>query len=205
MKLLIQPLPIRIFHWVMVASVTMLVLTGLLFYTTADVFSVKFRLVRLLHGTAGVIATANLFAQIAYYLTTRKYSEVVLNRDDMRNLSAFFRYYLFMRPDHPNFGKYNPGQKFIYDSWAIALLLSAGVGYVLMYPSETTAWQRWLGGLETMRLLKYFITIWFIATIPVHIYLVFTEDPAKLQAMFTGYVKKDPPQNVTEAKPMKPQ
>jgi Ni/Fe-hydrogenase 1 B-type cytochrome subunit len=190
LKVLIQPLPIRIFHWVMVATVTTLVFTGLLFYTNTDKLQVPFRLFRLLHGTAGIILTANLLGHIYYYLVTRRYWEIILNMADLHNLRAFFAYYLFLRSDHPNFGRYNPGQKLIYDSWALAGLLSAVAGFILLFPAETTSFQHWLGGLATLRLLKYGITIWFIVTIPVHIYLVFTEDPAKLQAIFTGYVEK---------------
>ena len=202
MKLLIQPLPIRIFHWVMVSAVTSLVLTGLLFYTNNGMLQVPFRTVRLIHILAGIVLTANLFFHIYYYIVTSRYSEVLLNRDDLGNLKAFFQYYLFLRPDHPNFGRYNPGQKLIYDSWALASVLSAVAGYILLFPAETTSLQRWLGGLQLMRLWKYAITVWFLATIPVHIYLVFTENPAKLQAIFTGYVSKpsEPPVCTSAAK-----
>jgi Ni/Fe-hydrogenase 1 B-type cytochrome subunit len=187
---LIQPLPIRIFHWLMVVEVTILVLTGLLFYTNTNKLQLPFRVIRLLHGTAGVALMANLLGHTYYYIVTRRYREIVLNIVDFHNLKAFLAYFLFLRSDHPNFGRYNPGQKLIYDSWALASLLSALAGFVLLFPSESTALQFWLGGLPVLRLLKYGIMIWFIVTVPVHIYLVFTEDPAKLQAIFTGYVKE---------------
>lgn len=198
MKILIQPLAIRIFHWVMVTTVTILVFTGLLFYTNTDFVRLPFRIVRLLHGTAGIVFIANLLAHIYYYVVTRRYPEIVLNRADISNLKAFLLYYLFMRPDHPNFGRYNPGQKLVYDSWAIAGLIAAIASYVLMFPSETTMLQSWFGGLHTIRMVKYAITIWFLFTIPVHIYLVFSEDPAKLQAIFTGYVSKEAPTDSAE-------
>ena len=58
---LIQPLPIRIFHWLMVVEVTILVLTGLLFYTNTDKLQLPFRVVRLLHGTASVAKLQAIF------------------------------------------------------------------------------------------------------------------------------------------------
>lgn len=197
MKLLVQPLVIRIFHWVMAGTVIVLVLTGLLFHTKTALFQAPFRTVRLLHGAAGIILTINILVHIYYYLVTRRYPEIVLNRDDLSNLKAFFQYYLYLRPDHPNFGRYNPGQKLIYDSWAVVCILSALAGFTLMFPDETTRLQRWFGGLQMLRLFKYVIAIWFLVTIPVHIYLVVTEDPAKLQAIVTGYVNEEsePPAN----------
>ena len=200
LKLQTQPLAIRIFHWVMTACVIVLVITGLLFYAEPGQVNAPFRMIRLLHGTAGVILTLNVLAHIYYYLVTRRYPEIVLNRSDISNLKAFFQYYLFLRPAHPNFGRYNPGQKLIFDSWAIVSVLSAIAGFILLFPSETGMLQRWSGGLQMLRLLKYGITVWFLLTIPVHIYLVFTEDPAKLQAMFTGYVRKENNQQVNAAK-----
>lgn len=203
MKKLIQPLPVRIFHWVMVVSVLLLTGTGIMFSLPHHFLILPYRLLRLIHGTAGIILTANTFGQIYYYLVTRRYPEVLLNLDDWRNLGAFLQYYVFLRPSHPNFGRYNPGQKLIYDSWILLIVLSAVAGFILMFPADSTAWQVWLGGMQQLRLVKYFITIWFIATIPVHIYLVFTEDPAKLQAMITGYVSKEAAPPAVEAKPVK--
>lgn len=187
----IQPPAVRIFHWVMAGTVVLLVLTGLFFYTQPETIRIPTRLIRLVHGSGGFVLMANLTGQIYFYAITGKYKEVLFGWWDLGNVPGFLRYAFFLTANHPNFGKYNPGQKLIYTSWALAVMISAVSGLVLMFPGETILFQRWFGGLQTFRLIKYFITSWFVITIPVHLYLVFTEDPAKLQAMLTGYVKKE--------------
>jgi len=61
-----------------------------------------------------------------------------------------------------------------------------------MFPDGTVRLQRMLGGLNTLRSIHFLVAAFFAGTIPFHLYLVFSEDPAKLQAIFTGYVQKEP-------------
>jgi len=49
-----------------------------------------------------------------------------------------------------------------------------------------------VGGLQVIRWIKFTISIYLLATIPVHIYLSLTEDISRLQAMVTGYERKPP-------------
>ena len=42
---------------------------------------------------------------------------------------------------------------------------------------------------QQIRVTKFFLTIYFIITIILHIYLAHTEDIAKTQSMFTGWVR----------------
>jgi len=192
LKLLLQPLPIRIFHWTLVAAVSTLVLTGLYLDNPVTVLHFRMGTVRYVHLLAAMVLIVNVFGQMYYYIYTRKFTEVIFLPRDLQNLRSFSRYYMFITNETPNYGRYNPGQKALYTVWLAAILLSIVCGIALLFPDDTVWLQKTMHGLNTIRIIKYFIGMLFVGTIPLHLYLVFTEDPAKLQAMFTGYIKKEP-------------
>ncbi len=192
MKLLLHPLPVRVCHWTMFAGVTTLLFTGLYLHSPPAWLLLPVNLLREAHGAAAAVAVVNLAGQIYYYAYTRKYTEILLLPGDWSNMRSFLRYYLFVTDHHPNFGRYNPGQKAIFSSWGLAIVVAAVTGIALMFPDDTLRLQRLLGGLSAIRSVHFLVAAFFAATIPFHLYLVFTEDPAKLQAMFTGYVRKEP-------------
>lgn len=191
MKLLLQPLPVRIFHWVMFVCITALLITGLYINNPVTAAKIPLNLLRKTHIIFGLILIANLLGQIYYYTVTKKFTEILFLPGDWINLRSFVRYVLFITESHPNFGRYNPGQKWLFTSWGLAIMIVSFTSMPLLFPDNTTLVQRYTGGLNNVRIIHYFIAIFFAATIPLHLYLVFTEDPAKLQAMFTGYVEKN--------------
>lgn len=191
MKLLLQPLPIRVFHWIMFVCVMILLFTGFYLHSPLTSIMLTISLVRKVHGMFGLILIANLAGQIYYYCVTKKFTEILFMPGDFVNMRSFTRYVLFITDGHPNYGRYNPGQKMLFTIWGLAVLLAAFTSMILLFPDNTFWIQRFLGGLNVVRTVHYFIAILFAASIPLHFYLVFTEDPAKLQAMFTGYVNKE--------------
>ncbi len=190
MKLLLHPLPVRIFHWIMVSAVTYLVITGL--YLHDPWSGLSYGLVRKTHSLAGILLLLNLLGQTYYYFFTGKYTEVLFTRHDLPNLRSFLRYALFITEHHPNYGRYNPGQKALFTSWVMAVVLASMAGLPYIFPEQASWLSRPFGGLTGVRITFYGLTMFFLATIPLHIYLVFTEEPAKLQAIFSGYVNKEP-------------
>ncbi|QDR83318.1 cytochrome b/b6 domain-containing protein [Sporomusa termitida] len=190
MKLLLHPLAIRIFHWILVLSVTYLVITGLYLHDPKG--NLPFGLLRKTHTLVGMMLIINLLGQIYYYSITGKYTEVLFTRRDIPNLRSFFRYTLFITANHPNYGRYNPGQKGLFTIWVLAIMLSGLAALPHLLPEYASWLSRPLGGLMGTRVIFYAITMLFLATIPLHVYLVFTEDPAKLQAMFSGYLRQEP-------------
>ncbi len=189
MKLLLQTLPIRIFHWTMVICVTILLFTGLYLHSPLDMLILPMRIVRQLHTGFGLLLIANLSAQIYYYLFTAKWTEVVFLPRDLVNLRSFFRYTLLITSGHPNYGRYNPGQKLLFTVWFLSVLAASLTSMILLFPNDSQLFQRLLGGLNVIRLFHFAVAVVFASTIPIHIYLVFTQDPAKLQAIFTGYIQ----------------
>lgn len=198
MKLLVHSLPVRICHWTMAAAVTVLLLTGLYLSSPAEAIQLRAGLVRKLHSFCGAILIANLTVQIYYYLFTAKWPEILFLRRDFANLPSLARYLLFITDGMPNYGRYNPGQKLLYSTWLLGILCAAATGAALFFPSDAIGFQRLLGGLNAIRLMHFSVALLFAASIPAHIYLVFTESPASLQAMFTGYVNFEPAAGLTE-------
>lgn len=190
MKLLLHPLAVRIFHWITVLSIAYLVLTGL--YLHDPTGNLPFGLLRKTHTLAGIILLINLVGQIYYYAVTGKYTEILFTSRDIPNLRSFFRYALFIERNHPNYGRYNPGQKGLFTAWCLAVMLSGLAALPHLAPDYASWLSRPVGGLTGSRIVFYAIAMFFVATIPWHLYLVFTEDPAKLQAMFSGYLQRKP-------------
>ena len=192
MKLLLHPLPVRIFHWSMFTAVIVLVATGLYLSAPPAWLILPLSLIRKLHGAFATLLIFTFAGQVYYYIYTGKWTEILLLPGDWVHLRSFFRYYLFITDGHPNYGRYNPGQKALFTAWGLAVLAVSVTGPILLLPDDTIALQRLLGGLTLLRGLHFLVAAFFVAAIPFHLYLVFTEDPAKLQAIFTGYLRKDP-------------
>lgn len=191
MKLLLQPLPVRVFHWIMFVCVIILLFTGFYLHSPISYIKLPLSLIRKVHSMFGLILIANLAGQIYYYAATKKFTEILFLPGDFANIRSFTRYVLFITEGHPNFGRYNPGQKMLFTLWGLAVLAASFTSMILLFPERTFWIQRILGGLNVVRIVHYFIAIFFASSIPLHLYLVFTEEPAKLQAMFTGYVNKE--------------
>ena len=192
MKLLLQPLPVRIFHWIMFFAVMYLVITGL--YLHDPWSGLPYGAVRKTHTLAGIILILNLFGQVCYYIFTGKYTEILFMLRDFPNLRSFFRYALFITENHPNYGRYNPGQKALFTTWGLVVVITGFAALPFFSPEHESWLSRPFGGLTGIRIVYYMITMFFLATIPLHLLLAFTEDPAKLQAIFSGYVDKKPKQ-----------
>lgn len=191
MKLLVHPLPIRIFHWVMFSAVMILVFTGLYMDTPWDRLHLPMEVVRKTHTFFASVIIVNVMSHLYYYFYNNKISEILFLPRDWVNVPSFIRYVFFITEGHPNFGRYNPGQKLVFLLWFAAVIIAAITGSILLF-ADNSQWLQWkLGGLNVIRMLHFSVAISFVMSIPLHLYLVFTESPANLQAMFTGYIHKE--------------
>jgi Ni/Fe-hydrogenase 1 B-type cytochrome subunit len=185
----------------MVAAVSVLLFTGLYLNAPWEMLQLPLRTVRRIHTLFAFILMTNLTGQIYYYQYTTKFTEVLFLPRDWANVPSFIRYILFITDSHPNYGRYNPGQKLQFSLWLLAVLLAAVTGMLLLFPDPASWLQRILGGLNVIRILHLSVAVFFAMSIPLHLYLVFTESPANLQAMFTGYINKEiTPEILTEEK-----
>lgn len=186
---LTQPLFTRIYHWVQFITLSILSFSGL-YINAPGWLNVKMKSITLWHLIAAYILVANFCGYVYYYSVTKYYHNVIFKFRDIKYLFGFFKYVFFFKDELPYYGKYNPGQKIVFTLWYLLIIFMTITGFVLYYPAQLQFMRIFLGELSNIRLLHYLGAIGFITTIPLHLYLVFTEDPAKLQAMFSGYIKK---------------
>lgn len=189
-KVLIQSRFTRAFHWLFALSAIILLVSGFYIYNPVnlgDIFDMKINI--LLQTSIGFFASGIFFAWVYHHIVTQAYKDILVKRRDLADFVGLMKYYLFIEKKTPVHGKYNAGQRIIYTSWILAFLFmfmtglflySANFGYIL--PFEVI--------IQKIRFYHFLGALWFLGTIPVHIYLVLIEDPAKLQAIFTGWVKK---------------
>jgi len=188
---MLHPLLIRIYHWLLAASVVVIIFTSL--YTHNPVKILAFmdmggaRMVKFIFS---YIAFFLMIARVYYGIVTRDLDHILFNRQDLKDLPGFLKFYFFMSEKEPPHAKYNPGQKLIFTSWLLVFGFAALTGFILYDHSRFGRLLPFFGGLQYLRFLHYLVFLYFVATTMLHVYLAVTEDPAKLQAMFTGHMRR---------------
>ena len=189
-KVYIQSLPNRLFHWSSFVMVTMLLISG--FYIShpvnlGDAYDLDIAV--FVQTAAAFLQSGIFFAWVYHHMVTGAYQDIRFRWRDAADFRGLLKYYFFMEKKPPVHGKYNAGQRLVYTSWFFVfiflfltglILYSVNFGYVL----------RFAVAIQKVRYYHFLGALWFLGTVPVHIYLVLTEDPAKLQAMFTGWVRR---------------
>ena len=188
---IVQPLFIRVFHWLFAAALVVIMYTGLYIHYPVNILGfVDMRRAQMGMYTTVYIALFLLVARVYYGIMTRDIRNILLNREDIQNLPGFFKFYFFLAEKEPPHAKYNPGQKLIFTSWLLAFGFQAITGFIL-YDTGRLGWLLpCFGGLQNLKYLHYLVFLYFVATTMVHVYLALSEDPAKLQAMFTGHMRR---------------
>jgi len=131
-KILLFPAAVRIFHWVLVASLTVTIITGLV--PGLGLYILPMRTVRLLHASAGFIAFAAVIFRTGYAFTSGDYKEFSINIQDIKTIPALLKYYLFIEKDPPPLRtKFNVAEKIIYLSWLLAIFYLSLTGILLFH------------------------------------------------------------------------
>jgi Ni/Fe-hydrogenase 1 B-type cytochrome subunit len=180
----------RVFHWLFAVGVTLLIFSGLYIHYPADLgrfYNMGTNVA--IQKVAGVFTSGIFFSWVYYQILTQAYKDIVFKVRDIVDFKGLLKYYLFMEKKPPGYGKYNAGQKMIFTSWFIVFIFMFITGLVLYY-ADLGYFHQAPVEYQKVRFYHFLGALWFMATVPVHIYLVLTEDPAKLQAMFTGWLKK---------------
>ncbi|EGW39803.1 cytochrome b/b6 domain-containing protein [Desulfosporosinus sp. OT] len=188
-----QPIWVRVFHWGFAASLTVLILTGLELHKPASFLALNYGKVLIAHIASAWFALGFMAIRIVDTLLRHDYS-LIPRIHDLKRFPKLMAYYFFLRSTPPPSKKYNSGQLLIYFSWVLLFLIASLLGLASYWQGQHLIWVwRLVGGFQVLRWIKFTITIYFLATIPVHIYLSLTEDISRLQAMITGYERKPPP------------
>jgi len=190
MLVLSQPIWVRVFHWGFAVSLLGILLSGLELHRPASFLILNYGKVLIVHLVSGWLAMGFMTLRITDALIRRDNS-LIPKIHEIKRFPRLLAYYFFLRSAPPPSRKYNSGQLLIFFSWFILFLLASLLGLVSYWQGKHLTWVwHMVGGFQILRWIKFSITIYFLATIPVHIYLSLTEDISRLQAMITGYERK---------------
>jgi Ni/Fe-hydrogenase 1 B-type cytochrome subunit len=181
-----HPLPARLFHWTLAPLGIALVASGL-YISKPPRTGGSMRTVRTIHSLSGFLFTAGFAARMYCGIRRREWRMIVPEPNDLLASPRFLRYMLYLSPQEPHFRKYNPMQKFLYTFWIIEALLILPLGFFLYAPKLFAHPIKWLGGLNRVRSLVYYLTLFTAVTIAGHIYLALTSSIGKLKSIFTGF------------------
>lgn len=132
-------------HWLLFASFTALLLTGLpQKYRTAEwsqqilATPERLDLVRTIHHIAAIVLLLEVIYHLGhalFLLLRRKLPGALLpNGQDVRDAWDMLRYLLFLRKEKPSFGKYNFEQKITYWFVFFSIAILAVSGLIIWFP-----------------------------------------------------------------------
>ncbi len=185
----------RVEHLLLIASFTMLALTGLAQRYAAT--SLGTLLLRLLGGIETSRQIHHIFALLfflesVYHLLVfvydvfvkRQRSEILPNREDLKQLGEMLRYNLGKSDKHPHFGRYTFEEKMEYWALVWGALVMGITGAMQWFPTLVA---RWLPGsvIPIARAIHGWEAVLAVATIAVwHTYHVLIK--TRNTSMFTG-------------------
>lgn len=186
-----HPLPQRLFHWVNLVAVGMLIITGLMINSPA--YAENVGTIIYIHLTFAYIFLANGFGRIYYsfFGKYRDFGEFALRPSDWKPFWETVRYYLFLGPlIHRT--KYNPLQKLAYLFLILLGLVQAATGLAMLWPKSGWGFvNRITGGLVGTWFVHYLVMWIFVFIIIIHLYLVFTEPTSSVLLMLFGIGPKE--------------
>lgn len=200
-RIFLNPLPVRIWHWINAISFIVLIVTGIQIRYRELVNLMSFELAVDIHEWTGFILIGNYFIWFAYYFLTRNikiyippvHHPVELAKGMIRQ-ARYYGYGLFIgeqNPHHSTFEhKFNPMQQQGY--FAIMLLLiplQLVTGLFLWDITYFSNWINLLGGIKIIDTVHVLLFLFFTTFLIVHIYLATLGHTitAHFKAMITGY------------------
>ncbi len=182
-----QTVFLRVFHWLLVLFILIIVPTGFYIHSPLQWLHVDFGRMFAVHVFTGFCLSYLLMARAYYALFHQDYKSVVFTWQDFKELPSLLKYYLFFQAEKPPERKYNSGQRLIYTSWFIFLSLADISGALAYKKNHFLFIARLAGGLHHLDWVTLGTALLLAFTIPLHIYLSFSENNNFLQAMVTGY------------------
>jgi formate dehydrogenase subunit gamma len=167
-------------HWSLAVSCILLTITGYGFLFRLEpigwVFG-GFTTMKTLHNWLGVIFTVSLFLTMGTYLK----EALTFDADDLRWIRVAGGY-LSHTVKSPPMGKINTGQKFFYIGLLLCGIGISLTGLLIWLTPENRQWLMW------SHLFHNLCFLYFVVSIPIHIYLGTFANPGAIQIMVSGMV-----------------
>ncbi len=196
-RIYLHPLPVRIWHWIHAACITLLVITGV-FIRYSEHLGVSLKTSVKLHNIIGIIVALDFILWFVYYVFTGKIKIYFPTKEEILKQAfrqiKFYSYGIFKgepNPFHPTpENKFNPLQKTAYLSIMLLLLpLQILTGFLLLYPDEFQEIIDFFGGIRVIDTVHVLLFFFFASFIIAHFYLAtLGHTPlAHFNAMITGW------------------
>jgi cytochrome b subunit of formate dehydrogenase len=174
----------RLFHWVMAASVLLLLGTGLL-----PAIGIRFDWVAL-HWISGLVLVAAILFHIVRISTGGNLRAMLLSKRDLEQVRAT----LGAPPVRP--GKYSVAQKAMHYVAALLSLAAVATGLLMMVKVDTPFWARnpyWLdaGTWGGIYVVHGFAALCLVSVVMLHVYFALRPEKRRyLRAMLRGWMSR---------------
>ncbi|MHB8881734.1 MAG: cytochrome b/b6 domain-containing protein [Thermodesulfovibrionales bacterium] len=198
-KVFLQPLTVRIWHWINAACFFALIITGLQLRYQELPNVTSFRTAVDIHNLFGLIMILDFVLWFAFYLFTGKiriYIPLDLKKffTGAFNQALYYGYGLFLGKKNPHHAtpddKFNPLQQSAYFMIMLVLMpLQIITGLFLWDIQRFAYWIGLVGGLRVVDITHVAVFFFLTAFLFVHVYLTtLGRTPWEhIKAMFTGY------------------
>ena len=200
----INPLPVRIWHWINALAFILLILTGFQIRYVGLLNVLSFETAVKMHNWVGFAAIANFLIWLGFYLFTDKIRVYHPELNARKFFEGWFRqvrfysYGIFKGDKSPHrvrpLDKFNPMQSMTYQ---IVMLLVVPIQFVtgiLMWDIKRfEGWIEMMGGIGVVSTIHILIFILFVFFILVHAYMgALGQKPSThYKEMFTGFEEED--------------
>ena len=204
----------RIDHWVRVAAIVVLVVTGVYIHWPptrfpgyeTDHWPELMSWMRFAHFVAGYVFTGALVVRVYRAFNSRFDADWrdFVSWQTIRDVPEITLYFLFLRKTHKKYRRYDPLQALAYLFMAVVAVVQILTGFALYHGSvfglsapDSFRWvQHLLGGDSNTRLVHY-LGMWiFVVFAIVHVYMAAvvasTQRDHSFRSIFTGYRLKSP-------------
>jgi formate dehydrogenase subunit gamma len=167
-------------HWSMAVSCILLSITGYGFLFRVELIGLGFggfNTMKTIHNWLGVIFTLSLLLSMGPYLK----EALTFDADDLRWIRVAGGY-LSHNVKSPPMGKINTGQKFFYLGLLFCGVGISVTGFLIWFMPGNKEWLRWF------HLFHNLCFLYFVVSIPIHIYLGTFANPGSIQIMISGMV-----------------
>ena len=199
-KIYINPLPVRIWHWLNAFGFVAMIITGVQIRYAGVIDWMSFRTAVSLHNWIGFVLIANFFVWLLFYLFTDKIKVYHPELSPTKHFKASFRqlqyygYGIFRGDPNPHhvtaYRKFNAMQSMLYQVIMLMLVpLQAFTGLLLWDVTRFASAVQWLGGVRVVDTVHVLIFIFFCGFIFMHVYLssLGHTPSAHFKAMLTGW------------------
>ena len=190
-------MPFVITHWINLAAMCLLIITGLLIHFPVPI---SMGIARGIHIFCGFVIFINCIVRMimAFFVesaptggtreTVKDYKTWLPQADNKHQGAEWVKYYTFVKKDHPLGAKLGVPQKLSYLLIPILLIFMFITGICLWPPTAASGFCQWwlnlLGGAMSVRVIHYFMMYVFIIFMFIHVHLATAEGTEPVKLMF---------------------